>query len=362
MFLITHFFCLKKSYIFFFLSLLFIILSISKVESSTFKVNDIKVTEPFNSNFKKQSVIDKAIIKAFEKLLIMTIPSEEMSKIKNYKASEIKNLIDSFNIKDEKFVDNNYNATFEITFNKQNTFLFIEKKNIYPSIPNKKKVILLPILVDNLSESVNVFNQNPFFSQWNSSKPNYHLIDYILLPEDIDLVKILNDNINNLENYDFSEIIKKNNFNEYIICLIYKESDKFKIFSKIKFNDKLKIKSKVFLEKNISSSENIENLINKIKLIYEDEWKNINRINRSVKLPINLSISSKNFKKNEEFQNFLSSTDLVSKYLIKSFNNTDVNYKIIFNGSPKQFLSIAKNHKFNIETNEQIWKVKYSDE
>ena len=78
MFLITHFFCLKKSYIFFFLSLLFIILSISKVESSTFKVNDIKVTEPFNSNFKKQSVIDKAIIKAFEKLLIMTIPSEEM--------------------------------------------------------------------------------------------------------------------------------------------------------------------------------------------------------------------------------------------------------------------------------------------
>ena len=62
-----------------------------------------------------------------------------MYKISNYKVDEIKNLIDSFNIKDEKFVNNNYNATFEINFNKQNTFLFIEKKNIYPSIPNRKK-------------------------------------------------------------------------------------------------------------------------------------------------------------------------------------------------------------------------------
>ena len=63
--------------------------------------------------------------------------------------------------------------------------------------------------------------------------------------------------------------------------------------------------------------KNLENLINKIKLIYEDEWKKINKINRSVKLPINLSISSSNYKKNEEFENFLSSTDLVSKYYNK---------------------------------------------
>ena len=104
--------------------------------------------------------------------------------------------------------------------------------------------------------------------------------------------------------------------------------------------------------------KNLQNLINKIKLIYEDEWKNINKINRSVKLPINLSINSLKYKKNQKFQNFLSSTDLVSKYSIKSFNNNKVNYKIIFNGSPKQFLSIAIKNDFNIETNQQIWKVK----
>ena len=46
------------------------------------------------------------------------------------------------------------------------------------------------------------------------------------------------------------------------------------------------------------------------------------------------------------FENFFSTTDLVSNYLIKNFNNNYVYYKIIFNGSPNQFLNIAENKKF----------------
>ena len=49
--------------------------------------------------------------------------------------------------------------------------------------------------------------------------------------------------------------------------------------------------------------------------------------------------------------------DQVFKYSIKSFNNNNVNYKVIFNGSPKQFLSIAEINNFIIDTEKQIWKV-----
>ncbi len=134
-----------------------------------------------------------------------------------------------------------------------------------------------------------------------------------------------------------------------------------KVFSKIKFNDKFKINNKSFPYSNISSIKNLENLenfIRKIKLQYEDEWKKNNRINRSVKLPINLAMSSSEYKKNDDFENFLSSTDLVSNYSIKNFNNKELNYKIIFNGSPNQFLNIAANKNFLIDTNSQVWKVK----
>ena len=358
MFLNTNFLFLRKSYIIFFLVLLFIILNTSKVYSSIFKVSDIKITEPFNIDFKKQEVINKAIILAFKKLLSMTIPTNEMYKISSFSVEEIKNLIDSFTIKDEKFINDKYNATFDINFNKQNTFLYVEKKNIYPSIPKMKKIFLFPIFIDQLSQTVNVFNQNPFYTEWNKKINDYHLLNYILPSEDIDTVKILNDNFNNLEVFDFSQITKNYDSNEYIICLIYTNQENFKVFSKIKLNEKLKIKSSIFPKKNISSSKILQKFINDIKLTYEDEWKKINQINRSVKLPINLSISSKNFKKNQEFKKFLSSTDLVSNYVIKSFNNTYINYKIIFNGSPKQFLNIVKNQNFLIDTNEQIWVIK----
>ena len=39
-------------------------------------------------------------------------------------------------------------------------------------------------------------------------------------------------------------------------------------------------------------------------------------------------------------------------------NVYNVNYKIIFNGSPKKFLSIAEKNNFIIDTEKQIWKVK----
>ena len=67
----------------------------------------------------------------------MTISTNDMHKISKFNVDEIKNLIDSFNIKDEKFINNTYNATFEINFNKQNTFYLLKKKYI-SILPNKK--------------------------------------------------------------------------------------------------------------------------------------------------------------------------------------------------------------------------------
>ena len=57
-------------------------------------------------------------------------------------------MIDSFTISDEKFINNEYFAKLETTFNKKKFLNFLEKKNIFPSIPIKNKVLLLPILVD----------------------------------------------------------------------------------------------------------------------------------------------------------------------------------------------------------------------
>ena len=358
MFLYKNYTFLKKTYIIFFTILLFLIFQQPTYGSSTFKVSDIEITEPFNNNFKKKIVIDKAFILAFKKLINMTVSSNEMIKIKNFNALEIKNLVDSFDIKNEKFINDTYKAVIDVNFNKQNTFLYFEKKNIFPSIPYNKNIIILPILINAQTKNVNLFNKNPFYKNWTIFKKEHHLLNYILPSEDLDIVKILNEKINELEDYNFTNIIKKYDTNEYIICLIYKENSNYKIFSKIKINEDLIIHSKTFNFKDINDQKNFENLIITLKEIYEDKWKEINKINRSVKLPLNISISSQNFKKNKDFNKFLSSTEQISNYYIKDFNNEKLNYKILFNGSPNQFLSIAEQKNILISTENQIWEVK----
>ncbi len=351
----NFFLCLKKTYIIFFTTLLFLNFTTSDLKSSIFTVNDIEIVEPFEVNFKKSSVIDKAFKEAFSTLTKMTVASNQFNKLENIKIFEIKNLIESFNIKNEKFIQNSYIANFQVNFNRQNTLLFFEKKNVFPSIPSKKNILLLPILINEENKNINIFDKNPFYDQWLTYKKKYHLINYTLLTEDLDLLKILNNNSENLEEFNYKDLIKKYGYEDYIICLIYEEKTKIKILSKININDTVKIKSETFQLINFFNSKNLEKLINNIQNSYEDVWKLNNQINRSVKLPINIKVSSKYYKKNISFENFLIKNELVSEYFIKSFSNETINYKIVFNGSPKKFLEVAKENGVNINTTQQVW-------
>ena len=55
---------------------------------------------------------------------------------------------------------------------------------------------------------------------------------------------------------------------------------------------------------------------------------------------------------------FLDKIDLVSSFEILKLNNNNIYYKIIYNGSPKKFINEMKINNFEIETQNQIWKIK----
>jgi len=349
------FLCLKKTYIIFFATVLFLNFTTSDLKSSIFSVNDIEIVQPFEVNFKKDIVIDKAFKEAFKKLTKMTVASNQSNKLDSIKISQIKNLIDSFNIKNEKFIQNSYIGSFEVNFNKQNTLLFFEKKNVFPSIPSNKNILLLPILINTEKKSINIFDQNPFYNNWLNEKKNYHLLDYTIPEQDLDLLKILVTNSDNLEEFNYKNIINKYGYDNYIICLIYKDKNKIKIFSKININNEKKIKSKEFEVIDFSDLKRLTELIENIKNIYEDVWKLANQINRSLKLAININVYSKDYEKNLYFENFLKKNELISEYFVKSFNNETISYKIIFNGSPKKFLEIANDKGVIINTSNQVW-------
>ena len=311
--IINKFYKLLNVYIYFILfSLLIVFFSTTYSNANAFKVSDIEISSPFELNFEKNHVIDKGFQTSFSELISMITTSGDKKKIKNVSIKELKGMIDSFTISDEKFINNEYFANLETTFNKKKVLKFLENKNIFPSIPQRNKVLLFPILVETKDNSIYLFNNNIFYDKWNESKNSYDLLNYLLPSEDIEDLIELQKTSNDMETYDFSKLINKYDIKDNIILIIYKEGNSIRTLSKINLNNDFKILNKNYPKINIENNDDFFNIVRSLKQVYEDQWKKNNEINTSIKLPITISINSKKTKKIIELEQVLDSMDLIS--------------------------------------------------
>jgi len=328
------------------------------LHANTFKVSDIEISSPFDLNFKKSRVIDDGFQKSFLNLLSMITTSGDKNKVKNISIKELKAMIDSFTISNEKFINNEYSAKLETRFNKKNILNFLEKKNIFPSIPIVNKVLLVPILVDTETDSIYLFNDNIFYDKWNEEKKNYQLLNYLLPSEDLEDLNKLQEMSNSIETYDFINLITKYDLKDYIILIIYKNKNEVKILSKINLNNSLKINNQKYFNSNLTNVKDFNKILNNLKNIYEDEWKKNNEINTSIKLPLTISVKSKDYKKIKKLEELLASNDLISNFYILNFNNMHIQYRVIYNGSPNFFFNDINNRNLELVMENNVWSVK----
>ena len=357
--IINKFYKLLNVYIYFILfSLLIVFFSTTYSNANAFKVSDIEISSPFELNFKKNSVIDKGFQISFSDLILMITTSGDRKKIKNVPIKVIKGMIDSFTISDEKFINNEYFANLETTFNKKKILKFLENKNIFPSIPQRNKVLLFPIIIETKDNSIYLFNDNIFYDKWNEQKNSYDLLDYLLPSEDIgDLIE-LQKMSKDIETYDFSNLINKYDITDSIILIINKESSNIRTLSKINLNNSLKLENKNYSKVDILNNNDFSNIVKSLKQIYEDQWKKNNEINTSIKLPITISINSKKTKKIIEFERALDNIDLVASFKVLNFNSESIQYKIIYNSTPNIFLNDMKKNNLELEMKNNIWTIK----
>ena len=214
------------------------------------------------------------------------------------------------------------------------------------------------IFIDNDKNKIFLYEKNPFYKNWNNKNEKFFLINYILIDEDLENVEIINKNKENIENYKFDKIVKKYGLDDYIISIIFKNKQELRILSKFYFDENLKIINHKYSDIDLTNQKKLENLILKTKINLEDLWKSNNLINTSLKLPINLQINSKDTLKVVKFEKNIDNIDLIYDYYVTSITNKNINYKIIFNGSPMQFLKIMDENNIEIDMENEIWKIK----
>ena len=346
-------------YIFFiFLTFNFLEFSTNNVYAKTFVVSKIEVEEKYNLNFNKLKVIDRGFKKAFQDLSKMILEEKDINKITNTSIEDIKKLVENFSILEEKFINQKYKSIMEVEFNRKKLIQFLNSKNIILSLPKKIDVFFLPILVDLENGSFYYLSENIFVKNWENIKENYFQINYILPNEDVEDYLIIKNNFQNIENYNFKKILKKYNYENYIIMIVFKSKKAIKFYSKINFEDKFVVINENFINKNIQDLSDLNSMILNIKNKYEDNWKSINKMNPSSSVPIRLSVNSFNIKKSLKLENTLANLDFVNYYTVEKFDNSKIIYKVYYSSSPNRFLKDISNYDIIVDTTSPNWKVK----
>ena len=100
--------------------------------------------------------------------------------------------------------------------------MFFETNNIFPSLKINKDFLTILIFIDN--DKNQIFLQKIILSiKIGTTLKKYFLINYILIDEDLEDLKIINDNKENIENYKFDKIINKYDISNYIISIFFKK-------------------------------------------------------------------------------------------------------------------------------------------
>ena len=353
------FFNSKILYIFFItLSLNIFFSSTVKSDVKSFDINNIDISRPFEINFNKNEVIDEGFKKAFSELTKLILNSSNQKKVKSTKINEIKGMIESFSIKEEKFINEIYYVNLGVSFNKKKIYNYLEKKNVFPSIPVKKKILFIPVIINESNKELLIFSENEIFKIWNDDIKNFHLIEYILPAEDLEDLRIIKKNYDSIENYNFKEIISKYDLTDNIIALIFKGKKEARILSKINIQKNVVIMNQSFVDLEMNDNDQVKKIVNTLKTIYEDNWKDYNQINTSIKLPLNIKIDNYDILKILNFEKNMTDSDLIYDFFITKFDKNFTYYQIIFNGTPNIFLKNMSEKNYEFDTQNRVWILK----
>ena len=324
-------------------------------DENVFVVENVKVEGNVDLNFSRDKYINKAFLESFKILMSKILLTEDIIKLGNVDLNNIKFLINSFQIIEEKYNKDVYSINLKIFYNDTEVKKFLVKKNISFSEPKKISVLFFPVLFVN--NNLRNLNENYFYNNWNQINIDNELINFILPIEDLDDILKIKEIKNNINEIDFEELTKKYNTNNYVIAVMDFQNEKLKIYLKTKF-DNNKISKNINYElNNINDNESMSLILKKLKIKITDIWKSENLINLAIPLSIRVKFKYKKLNELNDFKKALFKMNIIENFSLEEFNINNSFFKIYYYGNPNKLTKELREFGYDLKNDQGKWKI-----
>ena len=347
-----------REYIFIFCTAtIFFLLLTSKgfTKENIFIIDNVEVEGAIDLNFSREKYIDLAFKNSFKILMNKILVEKDYNKIRNMKLNNIKKLISSFKIKDEKFSGEIYKGNYEILFNEKEVKRFLGNENISFFQPQRISAVFYPIII--VKDEIKIFNNNFFYNKWMDIEITNNLIDFILPIENVEDLSKISKKKNRIEELNVDSFVNKYNLKDYVFALMSYEGQKLNIHLKTNFNQNKISKNISYDLQNIENEKKLFEIGKSLKIKISDLWKEENIINLAMPLTINIEYKYSNLKDFDKLKSIFSKISIIDNFYLDEFNIKSAFFEIYYYGNPKKLSSELLSFGYELKDINGHWNI-----
>ena len=320
-----------------------------------FVIDQVQVEGKVDKNFSREKFINTAIINSFEMLKNEILLSKDLTKVRNLKLKDIKSLVSSFQIIEEKYEKDQYKVNFKIFYDDEKIKDLLREKNISFSQPKNISIIFLPVLFVN-GEMFDL-HDNYFYKKWNEININNKTINFILPLEDLDDILKISKMQNVTDEINLSDLVKKYDVTNYALALMNFNNKNLKVYIKTNFNNNEISKNINYKLNNLDEEPKLQSILTDLKMEVVDIWKQENIINVSMPLTIRIKFNHKNLSDFHKLRNTFYKINLIKNYSVENFDINTSFFQIYYYGNPKKLRSELIKFGYRLNDEQGFWKL-----
>jgi Uncharacterized protein conserved in bacteria (DUF2066). len=139
-------------------------------------------------------------------------------------------LVNEVSFLDEKKINENYQISISVLFDKNKVRKFFNQKNIIYTESVSDPILVFPIIKD--KNTLNLWNDNFFIKNWNVLNTNY-LVDFLLPEGDLTDQKNILLNSNEVKFIDQKKVVQKYGLSNSLVLLVDLDLEKDNVSYKL---------------------------------------------------------------------------------------------------------------------------------